>query len=97
MTDDVMKAASVAAIRRALNKQGLHGQTQRHAPLSTTRNIKGGLEYARRNLDRTAEFWERVLWADETELELFGHGDQQYVWHEKGRIPSPQRGMEVGH
>uniref|UniRef100_A0A8P4FX48 Transposase Tc1-like domain-containing protein n=1 Tax=Dicentrarchus labrax TaxID=13489 RepID=A0A8P4FX48_DICLA len=39
LQDDLMKAgtsASVATIRRALNKQGLHG----HTPLLTTRNIK---------------------------------------------------------
>ena len=33
---------------------------------------------------RIAEFWEAVLWTDETKLELFGHMDQWYVWCEKG-------------
>ena len=35
-------------------------------------------------MDRTAEFWEAVLWTDETKLELFGHMDQWYIWREKG-------------
>lgn len=70
-------------IRRALNKQGLHGRTSRRTPLLTTRNSR--LEYARRNLDKTTEFWETVLWTDETKLELFGHMDQRYVWHAKGQ------------
>uniref|UniRef100_A0A3Q3Q3V1 Transposase Tc1-like domain-containing protein n=1 Tax=Monopterus albus TaxID=43700 RepID=A0A3Q3Q3V1_MONAL len=54
LQDDMMKAGtsdSVATIRWALNKQGLHGQT----PLLTTRNIKSQLECTRRNLDKTTE------------------------------------------
>ena len=88
LQDDLMKAGtsvSVATIRRALNKQGLHGRTPRRTPLLTTRNIKSQLEYARRNLDKTTEFWETVLWTDETKLELFGHMDQRYVWRAKGQ------------
>ena len=98
-----MKAgASVATIRHALNKQGLHGWTPRRTPRLTTRNIKSRLEYARRNLDKTTEFWEIVLWTDETKQELFGPMDQRYVWRAKGqalttRIPSPLSSIEVGH
>ena len=33
----------------------------------------------------TTEFWETVLWTDETKPELFGHMDQQYVWRLKGQ------------
>lgn len=88
LQDDLMKAgtsASVATIRRALNKQGLHGRTPRRTPLLTSRNIRSRLEYARRNLDKTTEFWETVLWTDETKLELFGHMDQRYVWRAQGQ------------
>ncbi|KAL0155598.1 hypothetical protein M9458_049861, partial [Cirrhinus mrigala] len=84
----MMKAgtsASVATVRRALNNQGLHGRTPRHTPLLTSRNIRSRLEYARRNLDKTTESWETVLWTDETKLELFGHMDQRYVWRAKGQ------------
>uniref|UniRef100_A0A3Q3KH31 Transposase Tc1-like domain-containing protein n=1 Tax=Monopterus albus TaxID=43700 RepID=A0A3Q3KH31_MONAL len=75
LQDDMMKAgtsASVATIRRALNKQGLHGQTPRRTPLLTAKNIKSQLEYARRNLDKTTKFWEKVLRTDKTKLELRG-------------------------
>ncbi|KAL0152022.1 hypothetical protein M9458_052667 [Cirrhinus mrigala] len=88
LQDDMMKAgtsASVATIRRALNNQGLHGRTPRRTPLLTSRSIRSQLEYARRNLDKTTEFWETVLWTDETKLELFGHMDQRYVWRAKGQ------------
>ena len=84
LQDDPMKAgtsASVATIRHALNKQGLPRRTQ----LLTSRNIKSRLEYARRNLDKTNEFWVTVLWIVETKLELFGHMDKRYVWLAKGQ------------
>uniref|UniRef100_A0A8P4KCU7 Transposase n=1 Tax=Dicentrarchus labrax TaxID=13489 RepID=A0A8P4KCU7_DICLA len=70
---------------RALNEQGLHGRTQRCTTLLTTTNIKSLLEYARRNLDKNTEFWETVLWTDETKLELFGYMDQRYVCRVKGQ------------
>lgn len=74
-------SASVATIRGALNKLGLHGQT----PLLTTWNIKDRLKYAKRNLDKTTAFYETVLWTYETKLELFGHTDQRYVQRAKGQ------------
>ena len=77
--------ATGATIRRALNKQGLQGRTPRRTPLLIMRNIESRQEYARRNLDKTTEFRETVLWTDETKLELFGHMDQRYVWRAKGQ------------
>ena len=38
------------------------------------------LEYTRGNWDKTTGFWETVQQTDETELDLSGHEDQQYVW-----------------
>uniref|UniRef100_A0A3Q3KB45 Uncharacterized protein n=1 Tax=Monopterus albus TaxID=43700 RepID=A0A3Q3KB45_MONAL len=102
LQDDMMKAgtsASVETIRRALNKQGLHGWTPIHTPLLTTRNINSQLEYARRNLDKTTEFLETVLWTDETKPELFGHSGMSGVQKARlmTRIPSPRSSTEVGH
>ena len=55
-------------------------------------------------MDRTAEFWEAVLWTDETKLDIFGHMDQDNGMSgvRKARlmtirIPSPRSSMEVGH
>lgn len=38
------------------------------------------------DLDKTTEFWETVLWTDETKLEVFGHVEQRYVWRAKGQV-----------
>ena len=76
-------SASLASIACAMNKQGLHGRTPTCTRLLVTRNIKSLLEYARKNLDKTTEFWESVLWTEETEL--FGLMDQQYVRRAKGQ------------
>lgn len=66
------------------------------------KNIHSRLEYARRNFDETTEFWETVLWTDETKLELFGHMDQRYVWRAKSQAYDQKNtilrlSMEVGH
>lgn len=76
---------SLLTIGRSLNKQGLHGWTPWCTPLLTKKLMKGRVEYARRNLDRPAEFWDTVLRSDRAKLELFGHMDQRFVWRKKGK------------
>lgn len=34
---------------------------------------------------KTSEFWETVLWSDETKLEMSEHMDQWYIWYAKGQ------------
>ena len=29
-------------------------------------------------------YWKRVMWSDETKLELFGHRDVAYIWRKQG-------------
>uniref|UniRef100_A0A8C5LR19 Tc1-like transposase DDE domain-containing protein n=1 Tax=Leptobrachium leishanense TaxID=445787 RepID=A0A8C5LR19_9ANUR len=35
------------------------------------------------HVDKPQKFWDRVLWTDETKLELFGPMDQRCVWRRK--------------
>uniref|UniRef100_A0A3Q1HK24 Fe2OG dioxygenase domain-containing protein n=1 Tax=Acanthochromis polyacanthus TaxID=80966 RepID=A0A3Q1HK24_9TELE len=45
--------------------------------------MNNGLQSARTNLSKPQNFWESVLWTDETKLELFGPMDQRNVWEEE--------------
>ena len=36
------------------------------------------------------EFWNRVLWSDETKVELFGHNDVQYIWRKTNEAHVPR-------
>ena len=34
--------------------------------------------------DKENCFWGKVVWSDETKIELFRHNDAQKIWHKKG-------------
>ena len=38
------------------------------------------LEYVATHLDDPLRSWEKILWTDETKIELFGHIHKRYVW-----------------
>lgn len=82
---DVGTEVSAQTIRRTLRNEDLHARTPRRTPLLTAKNKKSRLQYAKRHVDKPQKFWERVLWSDETKLELFGPMDQRYVWRRKNQ------------
>lgn len=49
-------------------------------PLLSKRNIKARLKFARANVDKDHDFWNNVLWTDESKTELFGHQNSRHVW-----------------
>ncbi|CAJ0941215.1 unnamed protein product [Ranitomeya imitator] len=46
-------------------------------------HVRARLKFAREHLDDPEEFWENVLWSDETKLELFGRNTTCRVWRKK--------------
>lgn len=90
---------STRTIRRTLNQAGLHGRRPRKTPLLKKRHKKGRLIFAKEYLDKPQSFWENVLWTDETKIELFGNGHQQFVYRrryeahkEKNTLPTVKHG-----
>lgn len=81
---------SQKTVTRALHRNGLRGCRPRKTPLLQKRHLRARLNYARDNLEKGDEYWKRVLWSDETKLELFGHRDVAYVWRKKGEAYNPK-------
>ena len=48
------------------------------------------LEFVREHKEKENLFWERVLWTDETKIELFGHIYRNYEWRKDGEAYSPK-------
>ena len=38
------------------------------------------LRLAKLHLNKPQDFWNNVLWTDQTKVETFGHNAQQHVW-----------------
>ncbi len=64
-----------STIRKRLNKNGVHGRIARRKPLLSKKNIAACLKFAKEHID----FWNNVLWTDESKVELFGLNEKRYV------------------
>uniref|UniRef100_A0AAR2JYH4 Tc1-like transposase DDE domain-containing protein n=1 Tax=Pygocentrus nattereri TaxID=42514 RepID=A0AAR2JYH4_PYGNA len=66
---------------------------------ATVSNRRARLKFAREHLDVLEEYWENVIWSDETKVELFGTNTTHRVWrrvnaelHPKNTIPTVKHG-----
>lgn len=89
----------MTTISRTLHRAGLYGRVARKKPLLTGKNRKARFEFAKRHVGDSQTVWRKVLWSDETKIELFGHQGKRYVWrkpntshHPKNTIPTVKHG-----
>ena len=71
-TAQVGESVHRTTISRALHKSGLYGRVARRKPLLKESHKKSRLQFARSHVGDTANVWKKVLWSDETKMELFG-------------------------
>lgn len=83
-------SVSPRTIQRCLNKNGLHGRRPRRTPLHKPRHVAARLNFAETFLDKENNFWDRVLWSDETKVELFGHNNVKKIWRKDGEAFLPK-------
>ncbi len=67
-------------IRRTLQRNGMHGCCPRKKP----RHKKARLEFARAHADKDEDYWDSILWSDETKINVFGTDGFKTAWRHKG-------------
>ncbi len=85
-----------------LRHHGLKSCSARRVPLLKPVHVQARLKFAREHLDDPEEDWEKVIWSDETKIELFGKNSTCPVWRRKNAellpkntIPTVNMGVET--
>ncbi len=54
------------------------------------KNRKARLEFAKRHLKKPSQFWNNILWTDETKINLYQSDGKRRVWRRKGTAHDPK-------
>ena len=86
-------------ISNTLHCEGLKSCCVRKVPLLKKAHVQARLKFAKEHLDDPEEAWEKVMWSDETKIELFGINWTRRVWRKrnaeynhKNTIPTVKNG-----
>ncbi len=73
-----------STITAALHQLGLYGRVARRKPLLSARHMKACMEFAKKHLKDSKMVTNKIIWSDETKIELFGLKSKRYVWRKPG-------------
>lgn len=84
------KTVSTQTIRKCIRNAGLRARSARRKPLISKRNRVRRLNFARKHVSKPISFWNKVLWSDETKINLFGADGARKVWRYNGEALKPR-------
>ncbi|GFT94606.1 transposable element Tc1 transposase [Trichonephila clavipes] len=90
------RSVSAEMVRRVLRKAGYNGRVARTKPLIGKRNRVKRLKSAKEHILRPQQFWNEVIFSDESKFNIFGSDGRRIVWrkpntshhHPKHTIPT---------
>uniref|UniRef100_A0A8C4TMR8 Transposase n=1 Tax=Erpetoichthys calabaricus TaxID=27687 RepID=A0A8C4TMR8_ERPCA len=102
LVNDMKRAGTTVSkvtVGRTLCRHGFKSRIARKVPLLKSSHVQARLKFANDHLDDPEEAWEKVMWSDETKIELFGLNFTRRVWrkkkeelHLKNTIPTVKHG-----
>ncbi len=81
---EIGESCRKSTITAALHQSGLYGRVARRKPLLSARHMKACMEFAKKHLKDSKMVTNKILWSDETKIELFGLNSKRYVWRKPG-------------
>ncbi len=79
------KSVSAQTIRHTLHQIGLHGCHPRRKPFLKMMHKKAHKQFADDKQTKDMDYWNHVLWSEETKINLFGSDGVKRVWRQQGK------------
>ena len=79
------KMMSDQTVRRALWKHGYHGRIPRKRPYVNKVNRRNRLSFAKEHIHKDQEFWDSVIWSDESKINIYGSDGINRVWRKSNK------------
>ncbi|KAG2457255.1 TC1A transposase, partial [Polypterus senegalus] len=83
-SQEIGESCRKSTITAALHQSGLYGRVACRKPLLSARHMTARMEFAKRHLKDSEMVRNKILWSDETKIELFGLNSKRYVWRQPG-------------
>ncbi|CAM4639771.1 unnamed protein product [Leuciscus chuanchicus] len=86
LVNDLKRAGTTVSkksISNTLCHHGLKSCSAHKVPLLKPAHVQARLKFANDHMDDPEEEWEKVMWSDETKIELFGLNSTRCVWRKK--------------
>ncbi len=80
---------SKKTISNALNCHGIHARSPRKTPC-WTKACWGSVKVCEEHLEKPVDYWETIVWSDESKIELFGSHSTHHVWRRNGTAHHPK-------
>ena len=87
---------SKSTVMQALNNIGMAAHCPHKAPLKSRKHLAACLKFAWAHINNSHAQWDKVLWSDETKIELFGHNTTKMISNTTTTPSTQQKGSRCG-
>ncbi len=77
-------------IGNTLRPERLKSCSARKVPLLKKAHVRARLKFANEHLNDSEENWVKMLWLDETKIQLFGINSTRHVWRRRNAVYDPK-------
>lgn len=84
------KSLHPETVRNVLRKHNLHGRVARKKPYISEVNKKKRKDYAQQHINKDYSFWSKVIFTDESKINMFGSDGKTYVWRKPNEALNPK-------